>query len=138
MAPEHLALRHRLHKKTSLSITSCFSVHHFQDFESLHSSPFPLSPNHRTSPRGLKTKRMKPRLHRHRRHTSDLSYDAVSYAQNFENARSVVGMDTEEIRSFISRLPVSPRSDQTRDEVNVIAEQVVHLPVEVTQQTVEV
>lgn len=82
---------------------------------------------------------MKPRLHRHRRHTSELSYDAVSYAQNFEDAVSVVGKDTEEIRSFMSRLPASPRpDDQRRDEVNVTTGKVMDLPFGVTQQTMEV
>ncbi|KAL8090021.1 hypothetical protein AgCh_039475 [Apium graveolens] len=139
MAPEHLALRHRPHKKSSLSISTCFSFHNLQDFESLHSSPGSLSPaGYGTSPRRLRTRRLKSRLNRHRRHTSDLSYDAVGYAHNFEDGRSGAEKDTEEVQSFISRLPVSQRSAERRDEVNVSTEEVVHLPVKVTQQTMEV
>lgn len=137
MALEHLALRHHLHKKASLLIAPCFTFHHLQDFESLHSSPGSLSPDFLTPPRHYRTRRVKTRLHHHRRHTSDLSYNAVSYAHNFEDARSIIGKDTEEVRSFISRLPVSPRPGM-KDEVDVTTCKVVHLPVNVTQQTMEV
>ncbi|KAK1382900.1 hypothetical protein POM88_020635 [Heracleum sosnowskyi] len=137
MAFEHLALRHHRHKKASLSISSCFTFHHFQDFESLHSSPGSLSPNFHTPPHHYRMSKVKTRLHHHRRHTSDLSYDAVSYAHNFEDARSTVGEATEEVRSFISRLPISPRPGR-RDEVDVTTGKVVHSPVGVGQQTIEV
>lgn len=81
----------------SLSINS-------QDFESPHFSPGSLSPYYCTPPCSSRTRKVKSRLHHHRRHTSDLSYDAVSYSHNFE--------DTGEVWRFTSRLPVSPWGEE--------------------------
>lgn len=43
---------------------------------------------------------------RHRRHSSDFSYDPLSYALNFED--EVVESEESPVRSFASRLPTSP------------------------------
>lgn len=94
-------------KKSSLSLSGCFNRRRgFGSFDCSASTPSPSSwfrsKGQDTSPE------IKPRsrMGRHRRHSSDFSYDPLSYALNFED--EVVESEESPVRSFASRLPTSP------------------------------
>lgn len=113
---EALSSRSR-RKKLSVSLSCCFNGHHHRsDLLDATSSSIMASPSTRlTPPSSLKGryKSLISHMSRQRRHSSaDFSYDPLSYSRNFEDNDhhhdDPSDLDDFPIRSFASRLPVSP------------------------------
>ncbi|KAK2973344.1 hypothetical protein RJ640_015099 [Escallonia rubra] len=138
---ETSTLRHR-RKKSSMGLSSCFHRRR-GSFDSSSSSSAPLpSPNLKISPpswlrskghelpefRG-KCRSLMSKMGRHRRHSSDFSYDPLSYALNFEEDDHGVA-ETEEgpFRDFASRLPSSPPTPRAVEGTQRLAALNVEMP----------
>ncbi|KAK3021241.1 hypothetical protein RJ639_047513 [Escallonia herrerae] len=139
---ETSALRHR-RKKSSMSLSSCFHRRRgsFDSSSSASSAPLP-SPNLKSPPpswlrskahelpefRG-KCRSLMSKMGRHRRHSSDFSYDPLSYALNFEEDDHGVA-ETEEapFRDFASRLPSSPPTPRAVEGTQRLAALNVEMP----------
>lgn len=113
---EALSSRSR-RKKLSVSLSCCFNGHqHRSDLLDATSSSIMASPSSRlTPPSSLKGryKSLISHMSRQRRHSSaDFSYDPLSYSRNFEDNDhhhdDPSDLDDFPIRSFASRLPLSP------------------------------
>lgn len=115
---EALSSRSR-RKKLSVSLSCCFNGHHHRSdlSDATSSSSIIASPSSRlTPPSSLKGryKSLISHMSRQRRHSSaDFSYDPLSYSRNFEDNDHHHDVDPSDlddfpIRSFASRLPLSP------------------------------